>query len=253
MKNPKYLIRPILRKLGRDLVVYSHTHHPVARHAKLLENYKIDMVLDIGANTGQYAQSLRELGYKGNIVCFEPLSAAFAELKQWAEQDGQTIAVNSAIGDFEGEVELNVAGNSVSSSVLEMLPSHIDAAPNSRMTNKEKVAISRVDTIFDRYCSSQDKTLLKIDTQGYEMSVLLGAETSLSKIRALELEMSFVALYEGQALFHDIYLWLLQKGFKMVDIDPMFIHPDTGEVLQVDGLFRAPDAAFSAGNPNTAL
>ena len=57
--------------------------------------------------------------------------------------------------------------------------------------------------------------------------------------------MSFVPLYQDQALFHEVYLWLLQKGFQMVDIDPMFIHPVTGEVLQVDGFFRAPNTGFS--------
>jgi FkbM family methyltransferase len=245
MKNPKYLIRPLLRKFGRDLVVFNHMHHPIARHAKLLETYGIDMVLDIGANTGQYSQGLREFGYKGNIVCFEPLSSAYTELRHWAEKDGKAIAINSAVGDFDGNIEFNVSANSVSSSVLDMLPSHIDAAPDSKIANKEKVTICRLDTVFDKYCKNEHKILLKVDTQGYEMSVLLGAEASLAKIRALELEMSFIPLYEGQALFHDIYLWLLQKGFQMVDIEPMFIHPDTGEVFQVDGMFRAPDDIFN--------
>ena len=239
MKNPKHLIRPFLRKLGRDLVVYSPTHHPMARQAKLLDTYKIDLVLDIGANTGQYAQELRELGYKSNIVCFEPMLAAYTQLKQWAEQDEKTLVVNSAVGDFDGEIEFNLAANSVSSSILDILPSHTDVAPDSKITNKETVTIIRLDSVFDKYCTAEQNILLKIDTQGYEMSVLKGAGISLTKIRALQLEMSFVPLYKGQALFHDIYLWLLEKGFQMVEITPMFINPDTGEVLQVDGIFRS--------------
>jgi FkbM family methyltransferase len=242
MENPKYLIRPFLRRFGRDLVVYNHMHHPMARRAKLLKTYDINLVVDIGANTGQYARSLRELGYKGDIVSFEPLSAAFAKLKQWAEQDGRAVAINSAIGDSDGEVEFNVAANSTSSSVLDMLPSHSEAAPHSKIKDKEKVAIARLDSVFDNYCPSQNKTLLKIDTQGFEMSVLSGAEISLGKVQALQIEMSFVPLYKGQALFHDIYAYLINKGFQMVDIDPMFIHPNTGEALQADGFFRAPDA-----------
>jgi len=240
MKNPKYYIRPFLRRFGRDLVVYHHMHHPMARRAKLLETYGIDMVVDIGANTGQYASSLRELGYKGEIVSFEPLTAAYAKLKQWAEQDGHATAINFAIGDADGEVEFNVAANSTSSSVLVMLPSHTEAAPHSKTQGKENVAMTRLDSVFDKYCSSQHKTLLKIDTQGFEMPVLAGSETSLGKVRALQIEMSFVPLYHGQALFHDVYAYLINKGFQMVDIDPMFIHPDTGEVLQVDSFFRAP-------------
>jgi FkbM family methyltransferase len=242
MKNIKYLFRHFLRRLGRDLVVYNHIHHSMARRAKLIETYGIDMVVDIGANAGQYASGLREHGYKGDIVSFEPLSEAYSRLKLWADQDGQAVAVNSAIGDSEGVIEFNVAANSTSSSVLDMLPSHSDAAPYSQIQGKEQVAITRLDSVFDKYNSPQHKTLLKIDTQGYEMSVLAGAEATLGKVRALQIEMSFVPLYEGQALFHEVYAYLINKGFRMVDIDPMFIHPDTGEVLQVDGFFRAPDA-----------
>lgn len=240
MKNPKYLIRPFLRRLGRDLIVYDHLHHPMAREAKLLKTYNIDMVLDIGANTGQYAQELRALGYEGHIVCFEPMQIAFAQLNQWAKTDNKVTAVNTAIGESDGEIVFNIAGNSTSSSVLEMLPSHTDAVPESITKNKETVTITRLDTLFDQYCKAHHKILLKIDTQGYEMSVLAGAESSLKKIQALQLEMSFVPLYEGQALFHEVYNYVLQKDFQIVDINPMFIHPETGEVLQVDAMFRAP-------------
>lgn len=240
MKNPKHLIRPLLRQFGRDLVVYNHMHHPMARRAKLLKTYNIDLILDVGANAGQYAQSLRELGYKGNIVSFEPLSSAYNKLKQWADSDGKAIAVNTAIGDSNGEIEFNIASNSTSSSVLEMLPSHTQAAPHSKIQDKEKVPITRLDSIIDNYCGTQQNILLKIDTQGYEMSVLAGAEMTIGKIQALQIEMSFVPLYKGQALFQEVYAWLANKGFQMVDIDPMFINSETGEMLQADGFFRAP-------------
>lgn len=239
MKKLKHYIRPILRHFGRDLVVYNHQQHPMARRAKLLDTYNIDLVVDIGANSGQYGRSLREIGYKGRIVSFEPLAEPFSRLKQWADEDGRVIAINSAIGDTDGEVEFNVAGNSTSSSVLEMLPSHAEAAPHSKMQGKELVKIARLDSVFGEYYSG-GKTLLKIDTQGFEMAVLSGAEVTLGKVDALQIEMSFIPLYQGQALFIDVYTYLISKGFRMVDIDPMFVHPETGEMLQADAFFRAP-------------
>lgn len=239
MKNPKHLIRPFLRALGRDLIVYDPGHHPMARRAKLLHSYNINQIVDIGANRGQYAQSLRELGYSGEIICFEPLSGAYSALKSWADIDGNVVAINSAVGDFDGEVDFNVAANSTSSSVLEMLPSHTEAAPHSKIERKERVSITRLDSVFEKYCDEKNNILLKIDTQGFEMSVLNGALDSLNKIKAIQIEMSFVPLYQGQALFPEVYSWLDSKGFQMVDVHPMFINPDTGEVLQVDGFFRA--------------
>lgn len=238
MKNLKTLVRPLLRKLGRDLIVYDHLHHPAARQAKLLKTYEINMVLDIGANTGQYAKELREIGYRGDIVCFEPLKSAFAELQAWAQGDSRVRTINKAIGDEDGEVEFNVAGNSTSSSILEMLPSHTDAAPYSAVKAKERVVITQLDKLFGEICRPEQNILLKIDTQGYEMPVLLGAEQSLWAIKALRLEMSLVPLYQGQVLFKELLSWLNARNFELVDINPMFIHPETGEVLQVDGFFK---------------
>ena len=238
--NPKHLIRPILRRFGRDLVPYNHFNHPMARRAKLMETYHIDMVLDVGANIGQYASELREGGYRGKIVSFEPMGREFVLLKQLAKRDGNINAVHSAVGDQDGTVEFNIAANSTSSSILEMLPSHTDAAPDSAIQAKEVVPIARLDSIYDDHCTGQMNTLLKIDTQGFEMSVLEGAKESILKVQAIQIEMSLVPLYKEQVLFADLALWLKVRGFHMVDINPMFVHPRTGEVLQVDGIFRAP-------------
>ena len=240
MKTLKKLIKPVFRKLGRDLVVYNHLLHPVARRAKLLETYNTDLVLDIGANTGQYARGLRELGYRGKIVSFEPLSAAYLDLKKWADKDRNAVAVNSAIGNIDGNVEFNVAGNSTSSSILDILPEHTSAAPESAFIAKETVSLRRLDSVYNKYCSSNDSILLKIDAQGYEMHVLEGAKKVLDLISSLQIEISLVPLYKGQLLFIDVVSWLMERGFQLVDIEPIFVHAKTGEVLQVDCFFRAP-------------
>lgn len=237
MKKPKHYIRPLLRKFGRDLIVYDHLHHPLARRAKLISFNNIDVVIDIGANRGQYARELRGAGYDGKIISFEPLSNAFVELEQWSRNDGNSIAINKAVGDRDGEIEFNIAANSTSSSVLDMLPAHTNAAPHSSIIGTEKVKITRLDSIYEEFCPTGQKVLLKIDTQGYEMSVLEGSANSLVKVTALQLEMSFVRLYKGQVLFIEMLAYLEARGFKLVDINPMFIHPQSGEVLQVDGFF----------------
>lgn len=76
-----------------------------------MEQFGIDLVFDIGANTGQFASELRLIGYKGRMVSFEPLSVAHRELMQKPNRDSQwQIHPRTAIGDFDGEIEINIAG-----------------------------------------------------------------------------------------------------------------------------------------------
>jgi FkbM family methyltransferase len=85
-----------------------------------------------------------------------------------------------AIGDFDGEIDINISGNSVSSSVLPMKESHSLAAKGSSYIGKENVPILRLDSIKNRYLDSDSKLFIKIDTQGYEWQVLDGAQETLN-------------------------------------------------------------------------
>jgi FkbM family methyltransferase len=97
-----------------------------------MRKYKIDTLLDIGANAGQYASSMRELGYAHKIISFEPLSSAYGKLKRKAKGDDNWFVNNHALGDKDGKAVINVSGNSVSSSILDLLPKHIESAADSK-------------------------------------------------------------------------------------------------------------------------
>src|SRR4051812_7639733 len=119
------LVRRTANRFGVDI----HRHRPmdsdVGRLAMMLASNGVDVVFDVGANVGQFAQSLREAGYHGGIVSFEPLSAAHAQLLRASKGDVDwQVAPRMAIGDHEGEIEMHISGNSVSSSALNMLDRH---------------------------------------------------------------------------------------------------------------------------------
>jgi len=198
----------------------------------------IDLVLDVGANTGQYARSLRRDGYRGRIVSFEPLPDAFSRLATAAGRDQAWDCHQVALGPADSRAVLNVAGNSVSSSLLPMLHRHLQAAPSSRYRGSVEVEVRALDSLAERLRLRSHRTHLKLDVQGYESSVLEGARRALELVELLELELSVVPLYEGQALFREMIDLLEERGFRLASLEPGFTDPRTGHLLQFDGVFE---------------
>lgn len=236
--NLEALIRRSANRLGIDI----HRHRPEAsesgRLSTMLATHGVDLVLDVGANTGQFAMTLREAGYKGRLVSFEPLSSAYAQLLRASHDDPRwEVAPRTAIGDHEGEIEIHIAGNSVSSSALDMLDSHVLAAPGSACVGREQVPLSRLDTLAPDYLTPATVPFLKIDTQGYEDRVLDGAIEMLDKTMGLQLELSFVHLYEGQLLYDALTERLRALGYSIWAIWPGICDPYSGRMLQVDATF----------------
>jgi FkbM family methyltransferase len=207
------------------------------RLVRSLRAHGIDVVLDVGANAGQFARRIRAMGYRGRIVSFEPLSAAFRKLAANRNTFAQWRALHMALGDEDCTRRINVAGNSQSSSFLDMLPRHVDAAPKSAYVGTEEVTVRRLDSVFDEHCGPQEKCFLKIDVQGFEYAVLRGAERSLARCAGLHLELSLVPLYEGALPFAGMVEQLAARGFALTDLHPGFNDPRSGELLQVDGTF----------------
>jgi FkbM family methyltransferase len=197
----------------------------------------VDTVIDVGANVGQFASGIRSSGFTGRILSCEPLPDAYAQLVQRASKDGQWKALNTALGADNGFVSMNISANSYSSSVLTITQTHLTAAPASHITGSVKVPLTRLVDVVRAEAVDPARTLLKVDTQGYEGPVLDGAGDLLADFPAIQLELSMLPLYEGQALFAHLLDRLQQSGHTLFSLDPGFADPITGRMLQCDGLF----------------
>ena len=236
MKN---IIQGVLNKMGVQLKRYPDTD--LRRRIQIIRHYGIDLVFDVGANRGQYARGLRKLGYSNEIVSFEPLSTAFRLLEQTAVHDKKWKVNNYALGNEDGSSVINVSENSFSSSILNMKELHLNAAPAAKYVHQQEIQIKRLDTVFDSFYRPDSRVMMKIDTQGYEKQVIDGAGGSLKNILLLQLEMSMAELYENELLFNEMINYLDQKGFRLVSLENGFYNPETGELLQVDGIFVSRD------------
>jgi FkbM family methyltransferase len=194
--------------------------------------------LDVGANTGQYAKDVRSFGYRGRIVSFEPQSAAFQHLKRAAAADPQWQALNLALGASEAVAEINLAGNSESSSLLPMEPRHVKAYPPSAYVGKEEIRIVSLDSLRGQLMTSDDKLWLKVDVQGLEMSVLAGAEHTLGQVEHIEMELSLVSLYTGSLLFSEAIEALRLKHYQLIALEEAFLDGENAQALQLNGIFK---------------
>ena len=233
----KLALRNVLYRRHLDLVADPYP----ARIAATIAHLDVTTVLDVGANIGQYASALRASGYRGTIVSCEPLSDAFAHLARRASHDDHWDVVRSAVGAEAGTAEINVSANSFSSSLLTMTAAHTSAAPGSETVATESVPLTTVADLVTARSIDPDRTLLKIDTQGYEAQVLDGAGPLVGKIAAISLELSFVPLYAGQQLFDDLVTRLRGAGYLLYALEAGFGDRRTGRMLQCDGLFVRAD------------
>lgn len=238
----KIALRDVLNRRNVDLVRYPFPARVVATATWL----GLDTVVDVGANIGQYGSALRASGFRGRIVSCEPLPDAYRHLARRCASDRSWSALNTAVGAAPGQLEINVSANSYSSSILPMTSAHRTAAPGSEFVRTEQVAVTTVEALVADLDLVPERTLLKIDTQGFESRVLDGAGPLLGRFAALQLELSYVPLYDGQDLADVLRRRVSEAGFVEHGFDAGFADPRTGRMLQGDGLFVRADLAERA-------
>ena len=195
------------------------------RRLRLMEGCGVDYVIDVGANTGQYGALLRELGYSGWIVSYEPLPSAFLILQRRAKHDRKWRVIQSAVGDRTGTLVLNVAENSASSSALVVSQRTIDVAPETRFVSTQ-VELAKAIGV------SRKTIRRKLDAGGCPPTAADGRYN----VRAWQ-----VFLGTGQVLFRTIDERLLSGGFALVSLAEGFYNAHSGELLQIDAVYARAD------------
>ena len=209
------------------------------RVVKILQTYDFDCVLDIGANTGQFAESLIDFGYKNKIISFEPTQSAYSTLtKRSKKYPKWEVAERCAIGNEIGEVDIHVSDNTVFSSIKAIKDDYVQYNRSSKKTHTEKVKLYTLDHFDGKYIHSNVKTFLKIDTQGFEKEVLEGAKNILPYIDGVKIEIPLESIYNSvDWKLPDIISYFYDKGFTCQSLQPVAVNNATGAVLEVDGIF----------------
>jgi FkbM family methyltransferase len=173
----------------------------------------IDCVIDVGANKGQFAKKLRDMGYDGQILSFEPEPVAFSAISALSSTDDKWTVFDCGLSSACGAAQLNVYEDTSLSSFYEINKFGENLAGNlTRKTSTQEISIRMLDD-FSTLLGGFSSILLKIDTQGHELDVLKGARSTLERTNVVLCECSLQSIYSGQATFTEITNFLSDLGY----------------------------------------
>ena len=211
---------------------YAHLRH-------LLQFHRIDLIIDVGANRGQFVRLARSLGYAGEIFSFEPMAAYGEELRRAAAADGRWRFMPAAVGEVPGELDLHVFRDDEFSS-LHAINQAGESTFGSLVAEDhvEHVSVHTLDGMWPEISGGKaHRVLLKTDTQGHDLAVLSGATTVFPSVQAVLTEAAFLPIYDDAPLFVDLAKWLRPRGFVPSGLFPISHRPADLALIEIDAFF----------------
>lgn len=229
-------LRNFGRMLGFEIRLNSMRSRDDVRLLHFLKMQNINLVLDVGANKGQFARQLFELGYDYKIASFEPLLEAHTALIDAAKKfkDRWIVGPRVALSDKAGTADFHVTLADTASSLY--LPSDdlIAATPETRPTHTVTIPTARLDSVVSELGLMKPGLFLKLDVQGAESLVLAGAPIVLAAAKGLITELSLTPLYDGQPPARDVLEIIYAAGFEVWDVWQGYRNPKTHRLNQID-------------------
>jgi len=200
----------------------------------VLDKYGVDLVLDVGANQGQFVDTLRKF-YKGKVISFEPVSTVFDKLKNAAAADPQWDVYNVALGSQNDTQTLNVSQSSVFSSFLKINNyCHDRFGANADTIRQEVVSVRRLDEMLEQMAPECNgaRIFLKMDTQGFDQEVYKGLGNLVKQIVGLQTEVSVIQVYNDMCPWTESIRFFEAEGFDVVGLFP--VNRDALRVIEYD-------------------
>jgi FkbM family methyltransferase len=193
------------------------------------------VVVDVGAAWGDTAQILLDELRPSRLYLFEPLRSYLETLTQRFGNDPSIVILDRAVGRAEGRLNLHCSVNNGSSSLLPLRGGSKDAphlAGALAQIADEPVTVTTLDAALPAHDCID---LLKLDVQGFELEVLRGAPSTLSRTHVAVVELANHELYEGGAQYHEVDAELRSRGFVLAGQFPSLFVP--GRLLEWNAVY----------------
>jgi FkbM family methyltransferase len=232
------LLNRFFRPFGYELKKHYKIATPTAMDAIMnaINHYRTDLLLDVGANTGQFAKEIRSAGYHGELHSFEPVKKAYDLLETASQNDHKWHTHQLALGAVRGTQTMNVMATSDLSSFNTPSQFGKDRFKGFQSATQESVQVDTIDHFIESNKLQSRKILLKMDTQGHDLEVLKGAAFSLKYILAIQSEISFQPLYEEMPYYLESLKTIENCGYSVAALNPVAKSEDLS-VIEMDCLF----------------
>lgn len=183
---------------------------------KHLKNRPEGVVIDVGANIGNYSKRVLEINKSLTVYAFEPHPATFEKLSKTI-QFNNFHAINAAVGDSEGVISLYDYEGVNGSEHASMYRKVIENIHNAK-ASEYRVRVCSLSKFVKKY-NIQKIALLKIDTEGSELNVLRGVTELIesAQIEAIHFEFNEMNIY-SRTFFRDF--WDLMPNYEFYRLLP---------------------------------
>lgn len=231
-------VRLLRNVRAHDVRTWEQTQNALWR--PFMAHHDIRTVIDVGANTGQFARLIHRICPAAKVFSFEPLPNCRAELDATLACIPGSKIFPIALGDSTGSVEMRQSAFSPCSSLLNGTNQLGDDYPEAAIINSIDVPLARLDDVLSGE-TLDPGILVKLDVQGYEIPVIRGALQTLDRAALVVVEVCFFRkLYEGQPLFDDIYRTLRDLGFNYMGSPEQYPQKRDGRIVEADAVFERP-------------
>jgi FkbM family methyltransferase len=194
-------------------------------------------VVDVGANTGQFAIAASRIFKAAKIYAFEPIPSCAEKLRVLASDASKIEVYTNAIGDKIDKVDFFVNEYDQASSLLRL---NIEGSKHFRnLREKERISVNII--TLDHFFKNKTlvkPVLLKIDVQGAEKDVVAGGKDTLEKVEFVLMETAFTPMYIGEPSFTEMIEIMKANDFSFIRPVGFLKSPKNGEILQADILFK---------------
>ena len=210
---------------------------------KLVEGFGIDLVIDVGANVGQFYREIRS-HYDGNILSYEPVDSLFRRLTEKSQRDLAWKIVNKALGSTEGKKTIRVFQDNSFSSFLDkngFFEKRFGYA--GEVVGEEMVDVATLADELEELTATwmtPRRIFLKMDTQGWDLEVFSGLGRMEKAVVGLQTELSLMPIYDGMPHWTEAVATYEKAGFRVVAMEPITRYK--GAVVEYDCLMKRLDA-----------
>lgn len=206
---------------------------------KLLALLRVNCVLDVGANQGQFATELRRIGYRGRLVSFEPVASVYQGLAEHFRGDAEWRGYALALGSKDETATIHVQP---SLTVMSSLRAPRRVRPDK--LHEEQIQVRRLDGLIEEIVKdiAEPRLFLKMDTQGFDLEVFRGAGRALAWVRGLQSELSVVPIYDDMPHYLEALSAYEQAGFTLYDLT-VVNRTEEGGLLELNCFMQRPEAS----------